>query len=248
MREYILLSVLLLACGTLPAAAAEVQPGEIRSLGQATVYVMPDTARVQFSVIAEDKSLPTARQQAATAMEKVLGAVRDLKIEGLTMQTLAVQVSPLYEPVKGDGYYGDQTYRKVVAFRVTNSVSVKVKGEAEDLKKWVAQVIDGALVAGANTMNGPWFSKEDTSAAKREALEKATRDAMANAEAMARGLGVKITRYSYVSLTAPEPPRPMYEARNMLAAAAPGMGGGTASPIEIEAQPVEATVYVTAEY
>lgn len=247
MRQAILMSLLLIAGSTLSVAAAEVQPGEIRSLGQATVYVMPDTARVQFSLIAEDKSLPNARQQAATAMGKVLSAIRDLGIAGLTMQTLAVQVNPLYEPVKGDGYYGDQTYRKVVAFRVTNSVSVKVKGEAEDLKKWVAQVIDGALIAGANTMNGPWFSKEDTSEAKREALEKATRDAMANAEAMARGLGVKITRYSYVSLTSPEPPRPLYEARNMMAAPA-GMGGGVASPIEVEAQPVEVTVYVTAEY
>lgn len=248
MRQVSLIAVLLIACAGLSAAAAEVQPGEIRSLGQATVYVMPDTARVQFSVIAEDKSLPNARQQAAAAMDKVLSAIRDLRIEGLTMQTLAVQVSPLYEPVKGDGYYGDQTYRKVVAFRVTNSVSVKVKGEAEDLKTWVAQVIDGALIAGANTMSGPWFSKDDTSEAKREALEKATRDAMANAEAMAKGLGVKITRYSYVSLTAPEPPRPVYDARNMMAAAPAGMGGSVASPIEIEAQPVEVTVYLTAEY
>ena len=240
--------VLLLSLLGVTVHAAEPQPGEIKSVGQATVYVMPDTARVQFSVIAEDKVLPTARQTAAAAMEKVLTGIRDLKIESLTMKTMSVQVNPLYEPIKAEVYYGDQTYRKIIAFRVTNSVAAKVTGDVERLKTGVAQVIDTALVSGANTMTGPWFSKEDTSAARREALENATRDAMANAEAMAKGLGVKIARYTYVSLTAPEPPRPLYEARNMMAAAPPGMGGGSASPIEIEAQPVEATVYVTAEY
>ena len=45
--------VLLVSAGL---ASAQQKVGELRGIGQATVYVMPDTAEVYFSVRAEDKS------------------------------------------------------------------------------------------------------------------------------------------------------------------------------------------------
>lgn len=242
----LLVAALVLAVGV---QAAEVKPGEIRAQGEATVYVMPDKAGLQFTVLAQDKELSKARELAAAGTENVLKAIRNLKIERLTTKTASVQVTPLYEPLR-QGDYGGDTARRIIAYRVSNTVTVTIKSEdPEALKSAVSKTIDAALLNGANALGGPWFSKDNDEAARREALEKATREAVLNAEAMARGLGVKITRYTYVSMLRPDGPMPMM---NMAARAmaAPGMGGGegTPSPIEIEALEIGATVYVNAEY
>ena len=71
---------------------------------------------------------------------------------------------------------------------------------------------------------------------------------MLNAEAMAKGLDVKVARYVYVSMNAQQRPEPVYAAMGMKAMDGAAGGGGTPSPVEIEALPIEATVYVNAEY
>jgi uncharacterized protein YggE len=228
--------------------AAEVKPGEIRAQGDATVYVMPDKAGLQFTVLAQDKELARARELSAAGTENVLKAIRDLKIDKLTMKTTSVQVMPLYEPLR-QGDYGDQTARKILAYRVSNTVAVTIKSDDPDaLKDAVSKVIDAALLNGANGLGGPWFSKEDDEAARREALEKATREAVLNAQAMAKGLDVRIARYTYVSMLNPQMPGPVNFGVRAMAAAAGAGGGGTPSPVEIEALAIGATVYVNAEY
>ncbi len=241
----LLVAALALAVG---GQAAEVRLGEIRAQGDATVYVMPDQAGLQFTVLAQDKELPKARELAAAGTESVLKAIRDLKLERLTTKTASVQVMPLYEPLR-QGDYGGDTARKIVGYRVSNTVTVTIKSnDPEALKVAVSKVIDAALLSGANALAGPWFSKENDEVARREALEKATREAVLNAEAMAKGLGVKIARYTYVSMLRPEVPGPMPMNMAARAMGAPGAGGGTPSPVEIEALEIGATVYVNAEY
>jgi uncharacterized protein YggE len=232
------------------ARAAEFKPGEIKAQGTATVYVMPDKAVLQFTAQAQDAQLAHARELSATATATVISAIQALKIDKLTLKTTAVDVTPLYEPLKPGEQAWDQTVRKILAYRVANTVAVTVKSDDPDaLKDAVSRVIDAALLNGANGLSGPSFSKEDERAARREALQQATQEAALNAQAMAQGLGVKITRYTYVSMLNPTAPGPVFgEARMMNAMAAPGGGGATPSPVEIEALPVAATVYVDAEY
>ncbi len=230
------------------AHAQEAKPGEIRAQGEATVYVMPDKAGLSFTVQEQDKDLLKARELAATSMQAVLAAINALKLPNLTMKTQSVQVMPLYEQVREGGYLGD-TMRKILGYRVSNTVAVTLKNnDPEALKEAVAKVIDAALLSGGDALNGPWFSKDDDKEARREALEKATREAVLNAEAMARGLDVKIAKFTYVSMVAQAQPMPMYQERAMMAMAGGAGGGGTPSPIEIEALPIGATVYVNAEY
>ncbi|HEY3396834.1 MAG TPA: SIMPL domain-containing protein [Armatimonadota bacterium] len=247
MRLRIGLALVALALAASVVGAAEVKPGVIHATGQATVYVMPDKGQLQFAVSAEDKSLPTARQQAAATMETVLTSIRALKLEGLTLATKSVQVNPLYEAPKAgqQPVYGDDYARKIVSYRVVNTVAVTLKGDVEPLRKNLAAVIDTVLTSGAATLSGPYLSKEDTSATQLEALEKATRNAMANAQALAKGLGLPIARYTLASMNPPSAPQPMFAERAMMMA--PG-GGGTPTAIEIEAIPLEATVYVDAEF
>ena len=240
-------------------ASAQQKVGQLRAVGAATVYVMPDTAELSFSVRAEDKSLTEARQRAAVTMEAVLSALRKLKIEGLTMNTDSIRVTPLYEPVKGPdfrggppGYYGDDTLRKTVGYRLSNSVSVNITGDADRLKQEISRVTDAALVAGADSLYGPSLRKSDTSEAQNEAIEKATRSAVAHLQAMARGLGVPISRYTYVSLYGPEEPSDvdsniMYLRGDVQPKGPPGPPGA-ASPVEIQSIPVEVTVWANAEY
>ena len=231
------------------AQAAEVKPGEIRAQGTATVYVMPDKGGLQFTAQAQDTQLARARELSAAGTATVIAAIQNLKIDKLTLKTTAVNVTPLYEPLKPGEQTWDQTARKLIAYRVANTVAVTVKSDDPDaLKDAVSHVIDATLLNGANGLSGPWFSKEDDRATRRAALEQATQEAALNAEAMAKGLGVKITRYTYVSMLNPTAPGPVYPEARMMNAMAPGGGGGTPSPVEIEALAVAATVYVDAEY
>jgi uncharacterized protein YggE len=244
-----MLSVVMAVLGLAVAVqAAEVKPGEIRAQGEATVYIMPDKAVLQWTAQAQDAQLARARELSAEATTKVLQALQDLKIEKLTLKTTAVDVTPLYEPLKPGEQGWDQTARRIVAYRVADTVAVTVKGDNPDaLKDAVSKVIDAALLNGANGLSGPSFSKEDDRAARREALEQATREAVLNAQAMATGLDVKIARYTSVSMLNPAtPPQPVFAGARAMGMA--GGEGGTPSPVEIEALAVSATVYVDAEY
>ena len=233
-------------------ASAQQKVGELRSLGSATVYVMPDTAEVSFTVMGEDKTLAVARQRAAETMDNVMAAVNKLKIEGLTMNTESIRVNPVYEAEQGakPGPYYDEgeTARKTVGYRVRNSLSVKIRADVDKLKRGTAQVIDAALVAGAGTLYGPSFSKEDTAAAQQEAIAKATKNAIDNLQALARGMGVAAIRVVSASLYAPEEARYSEMRLGTLSDLSDGGPGPTATQVEVEAIPLEVTVWANAEY
>ena len=254
---FLAVAVLLLVGAGL--ASAQQKVGELRAVGEVTVYVMPDTAQVSFTVRGEDKALSAARQQAAQISDRITAAIDRLKIDGLTMNTESITVNPLYAPEKnGDGSYydneGGETARKTVGYRVRNSLSVKIAGDPEKLKRGTAQVIDAALTAGAASLDGPYFTKEDTLAAQQEAIAKATKNAVDNLQAMARGMGVAVSRVVSASLYAPDGAEYSYQRLGGLAASKPpaplGAGGDGYTPmqVEVEAISVGATVWATAEY
>jgi len=233
--------------------ADDTNSGEIRATGSAAVYLMPDTAEINFAVKVEKEELMAAREEAAQRLQDIITAIKALNIEGLSLATDYIRVQPLLEPtdeegrpMMGPGGMGPGgmgmmgVFRKVVAYGVDSSVSTTVRGEAERLKAATPKVIDAALGAGATSLHGPKFSKEDTTQAYREALENATRDAMANAQAIARGLGVTIRQCTYVSMQGPE--SYAFEDIAMLS------GGSPSLPVEVKAIEIPAMVWLTARY
>jgi uncharacterized protein YggE len=237
--------------------SAQQKVGVLHGMGEATVLVMPDTASLSFSVGVTDKTLSVARDKAAASMDKALAVVRKLNVEGLTMNTEGFSVSPLYVESKEGAptYYNDTGERvgdQAVGYHVTNSVSVTITGDADRLKRDTSRVIDAVLMSGATKLDGPEFSKADTVAARQDAIAQATKVAVGNVQAMARGMGVTVLRVTSASLYGPsggrygepdwEPPGPPG------AAAAPMPPGAAPSPVEVQAIPIDVTVWVDAEY
>ena len=98
-------------------------------------------------------------------------------------------------------------------------------------------LIDAAVAAGANTVNGPTLDVSDRDARYRDALGKAVEDARAKAAALARAGGFGVGQVSSVTEQAASgAPVPVYEA---------AAAKSNATPIEPGTQDVTADVTVT---
>ncbi|MCE5240764.1 SIMPL domain-containing protein [bacterium] len=230
----------------------------LKAAGTAVVQVQPDQVCVNVSVRTESKEVATARQQAAEKMAGILKAVRALDVPDIIISTEAFQVRPVLKPLGKDVQQyspdpGAELAREVVGYSVTNSVGVELNGPPEKVVPAVSRVIDAAVKHGATNVGNPQFIKVDTGPAYREALEKATKDAVENLQAIARGLGVKITGYQYGGMF-PEPGIEEYyggrEVAYLSAGGPPGGGPGgppaMPTPVEARAIAIAATVYVSA--
>lgn len=248
-RYLVMALVLLLALPGLTQA----QTGRIRTTGQGEIMVPPDTAELGVTVQVQEKQLATAREKAAAQMTKVIEAVRALKIPGTEIGTSQLSVTPIVKrPPEGQQWPtpGTEFRQDIIGYQVSNSISVKITGEGQDLGGSVSQVLDTATTSGATSFYGPTFYRKDLTAAQQQALEKATKDAIGKAEALARAAGVTIKSYSYIGMFPEENPQPgpmpmMAEARMAMA---PGGGGGTPTPVEVRDISVSSQVWVTATY
>lgn len=251
MRKYAWLSLVLVVW--LPVVA-QAQTGRIRTLGEGRVMVAPDTADASFSVRAEDKQLATAREKAAAAMAKVLEALRGLRIANLTLGTASISVTPLIRQPQGGNvpYPGPnvEIQQQIVGYQVSSTVNARIKGQPAALAQGISQVVDTALANGATNFYGPSFFREDMTAPNQQALEEATKDAVAKAQALARAAGVTIQKIAYIGMYPEdnnEPrPMPMMAMREMQMGV--GGGGGTPTPVEVRDIPVTTQVWVTAAY
>ena len=85
---------------------------------------------------------------------------------------MSISLSAVYDYPQDGG-------QKLIGYQFSNQVDVTVR----DLTK-VAAVIDGAIAAGANTVDGVTFSVNDPVAAESQARTAAMADAKARAEIM----------------------------------------------------------------
>ena len=184
--------------------------------GTGTIKVTPDVADVQLGVQITRDSVKAARDDAAAAMNAVLAALRELGIADADIQTSYVNIGPVYDYNAG---------QRITGYQVSNVVTVHVL----DLAK-VADVIDGAVAAGATTVNSITFDVSNRSALEQQAREAAVRDARAHADTLAAAAAVTITGVSSISegTTAVPFPYPM-AAREFAAGADTPVMPGTSS-------------------
>lgn len=155
----------------------------ITVIGDSQAKVSPDTAIITFSVVTQGKQAVDAQQQNARKSEAVKTAVEavtaDAKAE---IKTSDYNLSPEQD-------YSSGRMPKIVGYDVRNTVTVSI-----DKLDRVGAIIDAATAAGANSVQGIQFVVGEESPAQGQALELATKQAMAKAEAAARSLNGKIVR------------------------------------------------------
>src|SRR5689334_11544207 len=79
------------------AAADDATRSRITTQGYAEVRVRPDALRTSVGVEIEAATLAKARGEVSTKMEAVLRAIKATNLPGMTLQTQALQFSPIYD-------------------------------------------------------------------------------------------------------------------------------------------------------
>ncbi|MDZ4801174.1 MAG: SIMPL domain-containing protein [Bryobacteraceae bacterium] len=178
-----LLAALTLGAQTPPSDANFWRQPTVRAQGSATATAKPDQVRIDIGVVtqaatAQQAGADNARQFTAvvTELKKVLGAKGEI-------QTVSYGISPNYRYPKEGGTPTITGYTATNNVRVT-SPDVDASGK----------IIDAASRVGANAIRGIEFSLRNEQALRAVALTEATRQARANADAMASGAGMKIVR------------------------------------------------------
>jgi uncharacterized protein YggE len=209
------------------AQAPSPQQPFIEVVGTASVEVPADEAQVAFAMETRATDASDASAANAAAMARVFAALRAGGFQDLVLETFGYSLQPQYAT-------DDTRVRSIVGYVAFNNVRATI-GNVED----VGRLIDVAVAAGANRVASIAFAASDTEAARRQALAAAVANARAQAQAIAAALGYELGPPLEIHGGAQRPaPIPVaYEARPMMAQAAP-------TPIEAGAQTVDASVTI----
>lgn len=179
--------------------------------GEGQSQAAPDAATVRLGATVQAEEAGEAQAQVSQIMQRAIEAVKGLGVEEQAIQTADLSLYPVYSDSRPrpnqDGGEGEP---QIVGYRASNTLAV----ELDDLGK-IGDVIDAAVEAGANQLQGVEFELRNDLEARSEALRRATRIARAKAQVLAEAVGMPLgdlveIRESGVNV---RPPVPMYGAR-----------------------------------
>ena len=197
----------------------------IEVVGKAKIMVMPNVATISFTVEGTAEKAQDAVSKNAERTNRLLKTLRKTSGKETEIKTSVFTLSPIYE--KGNRL-------RPSGYRVRNTVVLKTK----DLGR-VGIFIDEASKAGADRIGSLTFGNDKEEQFRKEARVEALRDAMRNAEDLAKAAGLTIKRTLSISYA----PRRAYMPRSVLVASA----ANAATPVEVGQIPIEATVNVIFE-
>jgi uncharacterized protein YggE len=207
------------ALGAVPTAApgSAQLPEPVNSItvnGIGRANGAPDVAYVQLGVDISNPDIGQAVGEANQTMDAVMEALKGMGIADEDLQTTGFNVwtEDVYDQTTGQS-----TGQKL--YHVSNQLQVVVR----DLSS-IEDLLDAALAAGANNVNGLSFSINDTTALAGDARAKAVADAQARAEDLAAQMGVTLGKPISATEATSSDPMPVVQA-------AFGMGGGGGVPI-----------------
>jgi uncharacterized protein YggE len=200
-----ILPTLLLVFTGLSALAQEMpktfEPNTIYVGADGKFEADPDTAVINFNISTQEKQLKDAYARAKRAAEQIRDVLKTNGIDPKEAEISSFQVSPVYD-------WKSSGKRKAVAYRVSSSVTVKLK----DFDK-VAPIADALGEIDVTDTQSINYTLENTEVAKAKAVEDATKKARANAEVAAKAGGRAIGNLIYaavdVSEITPIQPRPL---------------------------------------
>ncbi len=152
----------------------------VTTTGTGRVTLVPDLVELRLGVAITRPTASEAQADAAAAMAAVLAALRasgaadrDLRTEGLTLQPVMDYRNDLPPQLRG--------------YELRNGVVARLR----DLAR-LPEAIDGAIAAGATTLDGVRFEVEDCAAPEAAARDAAVADALAKAAALATAAGASL--------------------------------------------------------
>ena len=154
---------------------------QIHVVGQATVKTAPDIAQAQLGVQTFAVSLDEAIAENNSRADAVMAAMSASGVAAADIQTQAFNVQPQRDYRKEDGI------GEIVGYWVNNTVAVTLR----DLTT-VGDVLQAAIVAGANSVHSLVFTLDDFESVRSQARVAAMEDARQRAESLAQAAGVEL--------------------------------------------------------
>jgi uncharacterized protein len=185
--------------------------------GNGSVNGVPTSASFSFGVDVRAASAKAAIAANSREMRQVIAAVKSAG--GRNVGTQSVSLSQAFT---NEG--------EPSGFAASNVVIATI-----DLAK-AGALIDAAVEAGANNVNGPTMSVADQGALYRQALKAAMADARLSAETLAAAAGRSLGKVTTVVENAGSTPQPMF---------AKAAAADSSTPIEAGTQETTASVSVT---
>jgi hypothetical protein len=186
--------------GTLLSVSAE---GRVESA--------PDMATISLGVVTEGRTAAEAMAENSRRMTGLTQALRRAGVAERDIQTSNVSVNPVY-------VYAENQSPRITGYQANNTVSARVRNLDN-----TGRVIDAAVSAGGNTVNGISFSHADPDAQLNAARRDAAREARERADLYAQAFGLRVHRVISINEGGGySPPMPMpYMAARMADQAAP---------------------------
>jgi uncharacterized protein YggE len=202
-------------------------PGTIVVSATGRIGVDPDVADLRLGVSIARPTVEAARAAAASTMTAILAALASAGVARPDMRTTLLSVQPRYD-------YRDGKPPTLTGYDLTNVVEVTVRDLAA-----LGGVVDGALAAGATSLDGLTFRVDDPREAERAARVAAVAEARSRAEVLAEAAGVAIAGVAEIVEGGAPPSWPQPKAARMAIAEDAG------TPVEGGTTEISVTVTVT---
>jgi uncharacterized protein YggE len=178
--------------------AEEASLDKISVSGQGEVSAAPDMATVNTGVTTQAETAREALDANNTAMEKIVGVLKEHHVAEKDIQTSNFSVSPVYKrDPRG------RTQPEVTGYRVQNQVRVHVRNLPD-----LGEVLDALVSAGSNQVSGISFGVDDPTGILNQARSRAVADAKSRAGVYAQAAGVKVGKLRQISETPVAIPQP----------------------------------------
>jgi uncharacterized protein len=161
--------------------------GLVVVIGEGSVSVTPDYARIESGVTTRAKTVNEATDANSKLMATITSALLESGISQKDVQTSRFSVQPTYaqEP---------RTEPKLVGYSVSNHVRVKIRQIGK-----VGQILDRLVTAGVTDVGNIAFLVSDPSKALDQARETAIVDARRKAEVYAQASGLRLGRVIWIT-------------------------------------------------
>jgi uncharacterized protein YggE len=168
----------LLTARPLLAAAQEDLRSTLSVVGDGRVLVQPDTVFTGFGVESASASLTEAQNDAFSRMQSVIDAIVALGVAREDVKTRSINIATEYD---------QQQRTRIRAYRVSSSVQVQIRNLTA-----AGSIIDAAVAAGANRVDGISFTVADQTPLKDQARALALANARQKADQLASLAGMRV--------------------------------------------------------
>ncbi len=160
---------------------SSINRGRIIVRGTGRITAAPDTALITLGVVTEGQDLERLQEENAETSTGVIKAILNFGIPRDNIKTSSYTIEPQYDYVEGR-----QIFK---GYRVSNILSIEVTRLSE-----VGEIIDRAVNAGANIVQGVSFIIKNADSYYNEALRLALRNAQSKALTLSQDMAIKIDR------------------------------------------------------